>query len=136
MAKILVVDDSRPDGQYLVKLLGYGNHDLLEAADGAEALDKAKAEHPDLIISDIFMPTMDGFEFVRRLRSDPTIANTPVLLCTATYHVSQVKDLADACGIRHVLEKPAKPEVILEVVEKALGNGPSPVEPLPQGGIT
>src|SRR5260370_20475431 len=131
MAKILVVDDSWPNCQYLVKLLGYGNHQLLEAADGAEALDKVKAEHPDLIISDIFMPTMDGFEFVRRLRSDPTTADTPVVLYTATYHVSQVKDLADACGIHHVLEKPARPEVILEVVEKALGNGPSPVQPLP-----
>jgi two-component system, cell cycle sensor histidine kinase and response regulator CckA len=68
MAKILVVDDAAPNRRFLVKLLGYGAHPLLEAGDGAEALRLCQAERPDLVISDVLMPTMDGFELVRLLR--------------------------------------------------------------------
>jgi CheY-like chemotaxis protein len=66
MATILVVDDRPDDRQLLVTLIGYYGHRMIEAIDGAEALQLARAEHPDLIISDILMPTMDGYEFVRR----------------------------------------------------------------------
>src|SRR5688572_18913335 len=68
MATILVVDDRPTNRQFLSTLLGYGGHRLLEAADGAEALRLVKAERPDLVISDILMPTMDGFEFAKSVR--------------------------------------------------------------------
>lgn len=65
MATILVVDDHPINREFLVTLLRYRGHSLLQAADGAEALQVARAAHPDLIISDILMPTMDGYELVR-----------------------------------------------------------------------
>ncbi|TMH87341.1 MAG: response regulator [Betaproteobacteria bacterium] len=73
MAKILIVDDRPTNRQFLLTLLGYTGHRLLEAADGAEALDLARAERPDLVITDILMPTMDGYEFVQQLRADPHV---------------------------------------------------------------
>jgi two-component system cell cycle sensor histidine kinase/response regulator CckA len=76
LATILVVDDCATNREFLVKLLGYQQHRLLEASDGAEALMQVRAHRPDLVITDILMPTMDGYEFVRQLRADPAIAAT------------------------------------------------------------
>jgi CheY-like chemotaxis protein len=65
MAKILVVDDNASNRKLLVALLGHEGHWMIEASDGADGLEAARAQSPDLVISDILMPTMDGFEFVR-----------------------------------------------------------------------
>ena len=124
MAKLLVVDDQAVNRQFLTTLLGYGGHQLLEAADGAEALALVRAQRPDLVIADVLMPTMDGYEFVRQLRSDPDIARTPVIFYTATYHEREAQVLAEACGVSHILTKPAEPEVIQGVVSAALGVTP------------
>src|SRR5271168_3793860 len=112
MATILIVDDRPANREYLVTLLGYGGHRLLEAGDGAEALETAKTVHLDLVIADILMPTMDGYEFVRRLRADPAIAGIPVIFCTAHFHEREARALADACGVSHILTKPAEPDVV------------------------
>lgn len=120
MATILIVDDRPPNREFLVTLLGYGGHRLLEAADGAEGLTVARAERPDLVIADILMPTMDGYEFVRQLRADPAVADTRVIFCTAHYHEPEARSLAAACGVRDVLTKPCEPEEVLRVVESAL----------------
>lgn len=120
MATILVVDDVAANRDLLTTLLGYRGHRLLEAADGAGALATARVERPDLVIADILMPTMDGFEFVRRLRSEPDVAHTPVVFYTANYHLEQARALAASCGVRHVLTKPAEPEEIFRIVEEAL----------------
>src|SRR5258708_11958983 len=106
MPKILIVDDRPTNREFLTTLLGYGGHRLLEAGDGAEGLAITKAEHPDLVIADILMPTMDGYEFVRRLRCDPSVEKTTVIFYTATYHEREARTLAEACGLRHVMRQP------------------------------
>src|ERR1700704_2762313 len=121
MATILIVDDRPTNRQFLVTLLGYGGHRLLEAANGAEALERVRAERPDLVITDILMPTMDGYEFVGHLRPDPDLAPIPVIFYTATYSEPQAKALANSCGVRIVLPKPCDPERILAAVNEALG---------------
>jgi len=126
MATILVVDDRPINRQFLMTLLGYAGHRLLEAADGAEALNIVRAENPDLIITDILMPTMDGYEFVRQLRADPKFANVPVLFYTATYREREARSLAQAAGVQYVLTKPAEPQAILSTVNAALGHVPAP----------
>ncbi len=83
--KILIVDDSPTNREFLVTTLGYAGHQLIEACNGEEGLARARSEHPDLIIADILMPTMDGYEFVHQLRADPAIAQTPVVFHTASY---------------------------------------------------
>ena len=85
MAKILVVDDHPTNREFLVTLLGYSGGSPYKWLNGAEALEVASGMHPDLIITDVLMPTMDGYEFVRRLRLIPEVAGTPVIFYTAHY---------------------------------------------------
>src|SRR5690242_8083988 len=109
MATVLVVDDVPINRDFLKTILGYADHRVLEAADGAEGLEKTRAERPDLVIADILMPTMDGFEFVRQLRADPAIASSTVIFYTAAYHEHEARKLASDCGVFHILTKPCEP---------------------------
>jgi diguanylate cyclase (GGDEF)-like protein/PAS domain S-box-containing protein len=131
MATILVVDDRPLNRDFLVTLLGYCGHVLLEAADGAEALEVVRTQPPDLVISDILMPTMDGIEFVRRLRSDERTAELPVIFYTATYRVREARELGLTCGVTAVLAKPAEPQEVLAAVNAALGAPPPAAVPTP-----
>jgi PAS domain S-box-containing protein len=131
-ATILVVDDHAPSRQFLTTLLAYQKYRLLEASDGMEALAVARAEKPDLILSDVLMPTMDGYEFVRQLRNDPLISRTKVVFCTAVYHVEQARALAAACGVLQTISKPAEPEAVLQVVKAALTEAPVGPPALPE----
>ena len=121
VATILIVDDHVLNREFLTTLLGYGGHRLLEAANGAEGLKMVHAERPDLVISDILMPNMDGYEFVTRLHSDPATADVPIIFYTATYREREATMVAQACGVRWVLPKPSDPDVILRTVQEALG---------------
>lgn len=122
MSKILIVDDRPTNRLYLLTLLGYGNHQLIEAADGSEALERARAEKPDLVITDILMPTMSGYEFTQQLRADPALKSTVVIFYTATYSEPQAQKLADSCGVHTVLPKPCEPEKLLAAVNQALAS--------------
>lgn len=120
MARVLVVDDHAANRELIATLLGYAGHRVDEAADGAEALQKVRDAQPALVICDILMPTMDGYEFVRRLRADPAIAHTEVVFCTATFMESEARTLAASCGVSQILFKPCEPQDILDVVQAAL----------------
>ncbi len=130
MASILVLDDRPVERELLELVLGSAGHTVLQAANGEDALALAHAEHPDLIIADVLMPGMDGYEFVRALREDPDTAATRVILCTATYDEDEVRRLALACGVSHILIKPVEPHEILRGVEAALSaeSEPAPLE--------
>ena len=125
IATILIVDDHVLNREFLTALLGYGGHRLLEAANGADALDVMRTERPDLIISDILMPNMDGYEFVTRVHADAALADVPIIFYTATYREQEAILLAQACGVRWVLPKPSDPEVIVRTVNEALGLAPA-----------
>ena len=133
MATILIVDTRPTDRQLFVTLLGSFGHRTLEANDGAEALDLARTELPDLVITDIVMPNMDGFTLVRRLRAEPLLAGVPVIFQTAHYLESEIHKLAMASGIKHILGKPAEPQEILRAVQESLRR-PSVPSQLPQTG--
>ncbi len=133
MASILIIDDQPTIREYLVTLLGYRGHRLIQAADGAEGLATVQSERPDLVIADILMPIMDGYEFVRQLRADPAIATTPVIFYTAHYLEHEARALAKACGVVHVLTKPCEPEVVLRTVNAALNVAPVPAPALAEG---
>jgi PAS domain S-box-containing protein len=123
MATILVVDDVAANREVLVSLLGYRGHLLLEAGNGLEGLEAVRARRPDLVITDVLMPVMDGFEFARQLRLDPATRDLPVVFYTAHYGEREARALALSSGVSDVLTKPVEPEEVLKVVDGLLGGG-------------
>lgn len=132
MARILVVDDNATNRDLIATLAHHAGHATLEAGDGAEALELALASRPDLVICDILMPTMDGYEFVRRLRAEPTIAATPVMFYTANYREREAQTLATTLGVSRILVKPSAPQELLAAIEQGLGHAPQPTPPIDQ----
>ena len=122
MATILIIEDRQPDRNLLTTILRTRGHEILEASDGQEALDLLAQTGPDLVISDILMPTLDGYDFVRRMRAMPARAATPVIFYTATYHEREALALAQQCGVFDILTKPSPSQVILATVDAALGS--------------
>jgi PAS domain S-box-containing protein len=131
MTSVLVVDDQATDRELMRTVLGYAGYEVHEAATGLEALNIVRAHPPDLIIADILMPAMDGYELVRELRDQPASAHIPVIFCTATYGSSEVRRLAEACGVSHILVKPCEPTDILRIAADALQEERRIPAPLP-----
>lgn len=120
MAAVLVVDDNAQTRALLASLLPHAGHRLIQASDGAEGFDLARQRPPDLVITDVLMPRMDGYEFLRRLRTDEATTTIPVIFYTAAYLRDEVAALADRWGRCWVLAKPSEPVEILRAVETAL----------------
>jgi diguanylate cyclase (GGDEF)-like protein len=129
MATILVVDTNAADRNTYLALLGNYGHRIIAAANGAEALETARAELPDLIITEIFMPQMDGFTLARRLRAEPLLMKVPIIFHTANYDDTEIHRLAQASGIQYILRKPSEPQEILRAVNNALKNPTIPLLP-------
>ena len=140
MAKILVADDHRGNRAALAALLESVGHEVLTAEDGRDALAKAREESPELVISDVLMPLMDGYELARRLKLDPATAAISVMFYTAYFGGQDATDLAQALGVARVLDKPSENAAILGSVQEVLaarhaapaGAGRSSVEGLDQ----
>jgi two-component system cell cycle sensor histidine kinase/response regulator CckA len=120
MATILVVDDYADNRAVLAELLRYYGHHMLEAQDGVEGLAAIATGQPDLVIADILMPTMNGFEFVSRLRQRDPGKRIPVIFYSATFIDSEMQALARACGVSRLIPKPAEPQEVLRIVNEAL----------------
>jgi two-component system chemotaxis response regulator CheY len=120
MARVLTVDDSSAMRQLLGVTLKNAGHDVLQAADGAEALDLARKEAVDVVITDVNMPLMDGIRLVRELRQLPTYRLTPVLVLT-TESSNEKKMEGKAAGATGWVVKPFNPERLLAAVAKVLG---------------
>jgi diguanylate cyclase (GGDEF)-like protein len=122
MATILVADDNRANREALAALLESVGHQVLRAVDGREALAQAQELPPDLVISDVLMPIMDGYELARRLKADPATAGTALMFYTAYFGGHDAQALAQAHGVSRVLLKPSDNSEILRQVEAALAS--------------
>ncbi len=120
MATILIVDELPGYRRVLSTLLGREGYQCLEAADGVEALERARIDRPDLVISDIHMPRMDGHELAFRLWTDPAIMRTPVIFYTADRHDPRDAVLVQQWGVAHVIARSADSDQILRAVEETL----------------
>jgi CheY-like chemotaxis protein len=115
MARILVVDDE-PDERFLVgRTLKKQGHDVTVAENGAAGLRAALERIPDLVVTDVMMPVMDGIEFIRRLRADPATAGIPILAASGDTHLA---GSADA-----VLAKPYDDHRLAMIVNSLLKKG-------------
>jgi CheY-like chemotaxis protein/two-component sensor histidine kinase len=110
MPRILITDDN-PQNLYLLESILKGHRfDVISAKNGAEALDMALKNPPDLIIADILMPVMDGFELCRRWKKDGRLKHIPFMFYTATYTDPKDEQFAMSLGADRFVVKPQKPE--------------------------
>lgn len=117
--KILIVDDNQDNIELVKDVLDMGGYEVFTATSGPPALTLAHDEHPDLILLDVNMPGMSGFEVCSRLKSDEQTAEIPVIMLTAQSDVdSRVKGLA--VGAEDYLSKPFSPRELLARVERSL----------------
>ncbi len=121
VATILVVDDHPMNREFLITLLGYQKHHLFAVSDGLKALEIIRKESIDLVISDILMPHLNGYELAKAIRSDSRTSKVPVIFYTATYNSRDAQLLASAIGVEAVIPKPSDPQEILDQVNTILG---------------
>lgn len=120
MAKILAVDDSASMRQMVAFTLKGAGHTVTDAADGKQALDIAKTQSFDLVLTDVNMPVMDGLTLTRELRAMPSYRFTPILVLT-TEAGADKKQEGRAAGATGWLVKPFNPDQLLATVRKVLG---------------
>jgi CheY-like chemotaxis protein len=115
---ILIVDDNPAEREIFSTYLEFVGGRLLQARDGAEGLKVARQHRPDLILLDLTMPVMDGWEMIRHVQAEPALAGIPVLALTSHHLPFARLEEAGFCGY---LEKPIAPFRVLEEVERCLG---------------
>ncbi|MCU7835509.1 MAG: response regulator [gamma proteobacterium symbiont of Taylorina sp.] len=121
MAKtILAVDDSTSMRQMVTFTLKGAGYDVIDAADGQQALDIAKTRSFDLVLSDVNMPVMDGITLIRNLRALPDFKFTPILMLTTEAGIEKKKE-GKAAGATGWIVKPFNPDQLLNTVKRVLG---------------
>ncbi len=120
MTRVLVVDDIQQNRYLLGMTLNAKGYEVISTKNGAEALEAAAKSRPDLIISDILMPVMDGFELCRRVKQNPDLNKIPFIFYTATYTDPRDEKLALSLGADRFIIKPQMPEVLLQTVDEVL----------------
>jgi two-component sensor histidine kinase len=120
MIRILIVDDNYQNRYLLESILKGQGYDVISAVNGKDALTLAKENLPNLVISDILMPTMDGYELCRKWKNDEQLKQIPFVFYTATYTEPKDEEFALSLGADRFLLKPQKPEVLDQIVREIL----------------
>ena len=133
--KILVVEDNEASRNLLMKQLRAHGREVMAAANGVEALQQALAQPPDIIISDIKMPKMDGYQLCHECKQNDKLKDIPFVFYTATYTLEEDEKFALSLGANSFIRKPTKPDVLVQmlsaVVEKAQSGALAPAEVSP-----
>ena len=120
MSKRIMIVDDEPDLITLVQVrLAASGYEVIAAHDGGEGLEKAQKEKPDLILLDVMMPGIDGFEVLRKLKNSPQTISIPVIMLTAKgdrQSLSKAKDL----GATDYITKPFNSEALLDLIKRYL----------------
>lgn len=127
MATILIIDDD-PDVTRLIEFaLKRAGHQVLTARDGETGLSMTQAEHPDLVIADVMMPKLNGYEYCRRVRAQEDLADIQILVFTARFQPIDRQTALEA-GATDYTPKTVQPADLVAHVERLLGEAPSPAE--------
>jgi two-component system, cell cycle response regulator DivK len=118
--RILVVEDQEDLRGVLRDLLSGSGYAVVEAADGQDGINKAKSERPDLILMDIQLPVLDGYEATRQIKADPSLANTPII-AVSSFAMKGDEEKARGAGCDHYVTKPYSPLQLLRTIRGVLG---------------
>ena len=121
MKTILIVEDNEDNRLIYSQYLTHAGYRVLEAGNGAEGLDTARREHPDIILMDISMPVMDGLTATRHLKADPDLKAIPVVALTA-HAMATDEQLAREAGCDAYVSKPVMPRDVRAEVERWIGS--------------
>ena len=119
--RILVVEDQADLRGILRDLLTGSGYDVVEASDGRDGVAKAQSERPDLILMDIQLPVLDGYETTRQIRTDPDFKTTPII-AVSSYAMKGDEEKARASGCDHYATKPYSPVQLLRIIQGFLGD--------------
>jgi len=117
--KILVVDDEPPIVRLMEFILAREGYEMVVAVNGQEALLQVTAHKPDLILLDIMMPRIDGYEVARKLRADPKFCHIPIIMLSAKAQDEDVRKGIDV-GVNEYITKPFSPQHLVTAVRKYL----------------
>ncbi len=117
--RILVVEDHEDNRQILRDLLASAGYEMIEAENGEAGVAAAAAHHPDLILMDIQLPILDGYEATRRIKSDPALKAIPIIVVTS-YALSGDEDKARLAGCDAYVAKPYSPRLLLARIREFL----------------
>ena len=117
--RILVIEDQADNRQILRDLLTSADFEVIEAADGEEGVAAAAAQRPDLILMDIQLPLMDGYEATRRIKANPALRAIPIIVITS-YALSGDEDKSRAAGCDAYFSKPFSPRQLLAKIREFL----------------
>src|SRR5882724_7275663 len=117
--RILVVEDQEDNRQILRDLLANAGFEMIEAEDGLQAISQATAHKPDLILMDIQLPNLDGYEATRRIKADPDLHAIPIIVVTS-YALSGDEEKARAAGCDAYVAKPYSPRALLAKMREYL----------------
>jgi two-component system cell cycle response regulator DivK len=117
--RILVVEDQADNMQILRDLLTSAGYEMIEAEDGLEGVRAATAHRPDLILMDIQLPLLDGYEATRRIKADPALRAIPIIVVTS-YTLSGDEAKARAAGCDGYVPKPYSPRLLLAKIREYL----------------
>ncbi|MCY3413365.1 MAG: response regulator [Candidatus Heimdallarchaeota archaeon] len=120
MKRILVIEDNE-ENIYLIRfILKKKGHEVIEARDGLSGVEKAKSSQPDIILMDIQLPKMNGYDATKNIRQDPNLKDIPIIAITSFAMPGDKRKCLDA-GCSYYIEKPINPEQFIEVVDRYLG---------------
>lgn len=122
MKRILVVEDHDLNMDLLVQLLE-DEYQVLTATDGAAGIEAARREHPDLILMDLSLPVIDGWEAAFRIKADPELKHIPIIALTA-HAMKGDAERAHACGCDDYMTKPLDEDLLFEMLDRFLGSCP------------
>jgi CheY-like chemotaxis protein len=130
MAKILIVEDNEMNRDMLSRRLERRGYVIAIAVDGGAGVEKARTEAPDLILMDVSLPVMDGWEASRRIKGDPATAAIPIIALTA-HAMTSDRDKSLKAGCNDYDTKPVELPRLLGKIEALLKNPPAPPAPAP-----
>jgi len=120
MAKILIVDDEPNLVKLLKSILEEKGYGVIVACDGQDGLDKTYQENPDLIILDLMLPKIDGYDVCKMLRSDNKYIDIPIIMLTGRTEAQDIRKGMDLGAVSYV-QKPFNPDVLLGIIQGLVG---------------